>query len=88
MERTRKHQDLTSASANFIFRSSVNKAEQDFREEQRKQRLQLHREALKRREQVVLMKKQARKHRKLEGSEVPADVSVKQPNKGLGSKRR
>ena len=35
---------------------------------------------------VVLLKKQARKHRsdsKLDGSEIPADVSVKQLNKGL-----
>ena len=58
-------------------------------------RLQLRREARKRREESRRgLKKQNRKNRsdsKLNGSEVPAGVSVKQPNKSsqaAGSKRR
>ena len=96
MEWTRKHQNLTSASDNAVFRSNVNKNEQDLPVRQKsntnegcnsERRLKLRREARKRRAQSSRgLKKQDRKHRrhsKLNGSEVPADVSVKQPNKQL-----
>ena len=94
MKWTRKHQNLTNASDNVVFRSNVNKGEQDLPVREKSNasegsisewRLQLRREARKRREQICRgLKKQARKHRcklKLNGSEVPEDASVKQLNK-------
>ena len=62
MEWTRKHQNLTSASDNAVFRSSVNKDEQDLPVTKKsntsedcnsERRLQLRREARKRREQSL-----------------------------------
>ena len=67
-----------------VFRSSMNKAEQDMPVRQKSNAS----EGVKRENvfsKVVLLKKQARKHRsdsKLDGSEIPADVSLKQSNKG------
>ena len=54
MEWTRKHQNLTGTSANFVFRSSVNKAEQDLPVRQTKKQREQNREARKPREQSRL----------------------------------
>ena len=95
MEWTRKHQNLTSASNNAVFRSSPNTEEQylpvrkksNASEGCNSERIPLHREARKRRKQSRRrLKKQSKKHRsdsKLNRSEVPADVRIKQPNKQL-----
>ena len=97
MEWTRKHQNLTSASVNSVSRSSVSKQKQDLLVRRKtgnasegcnsERRLQLCREARKPRERSRRgLKKQARKHRsdsKLNGSEGPADVTLKKPNKRL-----
>ena len=75
MEWTIKHHNLTSVSANSVFRSDVNKDEQDLPVRQKKKA-----NSTVKRENVVSkvagLKKQTRKHRrdsKLNGSEVPAD---------------
>ena len=54
MEWTRKHQNLTGTSANFVFRSSVNKAEEDLPVRQTKKQREQNREARKPREQSRL----------------------------------
>ena len=89
MEWTRKHQNLTSASDNAVFRSSLNKDKQDLPFRQKSNANEGCNSAMKRKNVVSIvmgLKKQARKYRRnsdLNGSEIPADVSVKHPNKRL-----
>ena len=94
MKWTRKHQNLTSASVNFVSRSSVSKEKQDLpvSKEQRQRRLQLWVKGF---SFAVKPKNLARQvvagWRNKPGiteaiqtsSEVPADVSLKQRNKRL-----
>ena len=92
MERKRNHQNLTSTSANSVFRNSVNKAEQDLLLKQikeQRERTQGSNSAVKHENVVSKVagpKKEARKHRsdsKPSDSETPADFSVKQTSKRL-----
>ena len=84
MEWKRNHQNFTSTSANSVFRSGVNKPGRarlaSETKEEREQRLE-HENVV---SKVFGLNKQVRKHRsdsKLNDSEMPADVSVKHPNK-------
>ena len=89
MELTRKHQNLTSASDNAVFRSRWNKDKQDLSVGQKSNANEGFNSTVKHLNvvsKVFLLKKQARKHRsesKLDGFEIPEDVSVKESNKGL-----
>ena len=80
MKWTRKHQNPTIASANFVFRSSANKDKKPLK--QKSNASEGFNSAVKHENvvsKVVVMKKQLRKHRRdshLNGSEMPADVSV------------
>ena len=76
-----------------IFRSNVNKAKQDLPVRQKTKASEGSNSTVKREKvvsKIVGLKKKARKHRsdsKLNGREVPADISVKQPNKVLAGCR-
>ena len=84
MGRTRKHQNLTSTTAHSVCRSSVNVAEQDLPVKQKSNASESFNSAMKCKNvvsKVVLLKKQARKHRsdsKLDGSEMAVDLPMRQ----------
>ena len=91
MKWTRKHQNPSSASTNFVFRSSMNKDEQDLPLKQKRKASEGFNSAMKRAENVVSkvfgLNKRVRKHRSDSKPNEQRDASRRQcqtePNKEL-----